>query len=153
MRAPIVLMAAEGATSREVAEKVGLSARSVCKWRHRYLQQGLAGLHDELRPGRPRLILDPEVAALIRESVNAKPKDGTHWTIRSMAKNTRLSRPTVHHIWKAFGLQPHRQHHFRLSPTRSSWKRCAILSACIQILRIRLWCCACTKKAQALDRT
>jgi putative transposase len=114
-RAQIVLMAAEGVTSNEIATKVGLSAQSVCKWRQRYLQQGISGLHDELRPGRPRSVSDEQVATLIRKTLNTKPKDGTHWTIRSMAKETELSRPTVHRVWKAFGLQPHRQRHFKLS--------------------------------------
>ena len=114
-RAQIVLMAAEGVISNEIAKKVGLSAQSVCKWRQRYLQQGISGLHDELRPGRPRSVSDEQVATLIRKTLNTKPKDGTHWTIRSMAKETELSRPTVHRVWKAFGLQPHRQRHFKLS--------------------------------------
>ena len=114
-RAQIVLMAAEGVTSNEIAKKVGLSAQSVCKWRQRYLQQGISGLHDELRPGRPRSVSDEQVATLIRKTLNTKPKKGTHWTIRSMAKETELSRPTVHRVWKAFGLQPHRQRHFKLS--------------------------------------
>jgi putative transposase len=114
-RAQIVLMAAEGVTSNEIAKKVGLSAQSVCKWRQRYLQQRISGLHDELRPGRPRSVTDEQVATLIRKTLNTKPKDGTHWTIRSMAKETELSRPTVHRVWKAFGLQPHRQRHFKLS--------------------------------------
>jgi len=114
-RAQIVLMAAEGVTSNEIANKVALSAQSVCKWRQRYLQQGISGLHDELRPGRPRSVSDEQVATLIRKTLNTKPKKGTHWTIRSMAKETELSRPTVHRVWKAFGLQPHRQRHFKLS--------------------------------------
>ena len=114
-RAQIVLMAAEGVISNEIAKKVGLSAQSVCKWRQRYLQQGILGLHDELRPGRPRSVSDEQVATLIRKTLNTKPKKGTHWTIRSMAKETELSRPTVHRVWKAFGLQPHRQRHFKLS--------------------------------------
>ena len=114
-RAQIVLMAAAGVTSNEIANKVGLSAQSVCKWRQRYLQQGISGLHDELRPGRPRSVSDEQVATLIRTTLNTKPKKGTHWTIRSMAKETELSRPTVHRVWKAFGLQPHRQRHFKLS--------------------------------------
>jgi putative transposase len=108
-------MAAEGAPNSEIAEKVGLSPQSVCKWRQRYLQEGISALHDELRAGRPRSISDEEVATLIRKTLNSKPKDGTHWTIRSMAKETKLSRPTVHRVWNAFGLQPHRQRHFKLS--------------------------------------
>jgi len=114
-RARIVLLAAEGATNREISGKVGLSAQSVCKWRRRFLAQGLSGLHDELRPGRPRSISDEQVASLIRQTLNTQPRDGTHWTIRSLAKQAQISRPTIHRIWRAFGLQPHRQRHFKLS--------------------------------------
>ena len=114
-RARIVLLAADGMHNRAIAERVDLSPQMVCKWRKRYLQQGLPGLHDELRPGRPRSISDEEVAMLVRKTIEAKPEDGTHWTIRTAAKDTKLSRPTVHRIWRAFGLQPHRQRHFKLS--------------------------------------
>jgi putative transposase len=114
-RAHIVLLSAAGATNREIADKTGLSPQSVCKWRQRYLEHGLAGLHDELRPGRPRSVSDEQVATLVRKTLTTKPKGGTHWTVRSIAQKTGLSRPTVHRIWRAFGLQPHRQRHFKLS--------------------------------------
>jgi putative transposase len=114
-RARIVLMAADGISNNTIAERVGLSHQTVCQWRQRYLQQGLVGLHDELRPGRPRSILDEEVAELVRKTIQTKPENGTHWTIRTVADETGLSRPTVHRIWRAFGLQPHRQRHFKLS--------------------------------------
>lgn len=114
-RVRIVLMAAQGATNRAIAEKVGLSIQSVGKWRKRFLEQGLAGLHDELRPGRPRSVSDAQVAQVIQKTLKTKPKNGTHWSIRSVAEETQLSRSTVHRIWKAFGLQPHRQRHFKLS--------------------------------------
>jgi putative transposase len=114
-RARIVLLAAQALSNRAIAEKVGLSFQSVCKWRGRYLQHGLSGLYDEIRPGRPRSISDEQVAELIRKTLDTKPRDGTHWTIRSVAKDAHLSRPTVHRIWKAFGLQPHRQRTFKLS--------------------------------------
>jgi transposase len=114
-RARIVLMAAEGQNNRIIAEKVSLSPQMVCKWRQRYIEQGLTGLHDELRPGRPRSISDEEVAKVIHRTLKTKPKDATHWTIRSLAKETELTRPTIHRIWKVFGLQPHRQKSFKLS--------------------------------------
>jgi putative transposase len=114
-RARIVLMAAEGHNNRIIAEKVSLSPQMVCKWRQRYIEQGLTGLHDELRPGRPRSISDEEVAKVIHKTLKTKPKDATHWTIRSLAKETELTRPTIHRIWKVFGLQPHRQKSFKLS--------------------------------------
>jgi len=115
VRARLVLMAADGETNARVADRLDLSPQSVCKWRQRYLQQGLAGLHDELRPGRPRTVSDEAVARVVRKTLSTKPRDGTHWTIRSVAQETHVSRPTVHRIWQAFGLQPHRQRHFKLS--------------------------------------
>jgi len=113
IRARIVFLASEGVTNNEITEKVGLSSQSMCKWRQRYVQQGISGLHDELRPGRPRSVSGEQVATLIRKTLKTKRQDGTHWTIRSMAKETKLSRPSVNRVWKAFCLQPHR--HFKLS--------------------------------------
>ena len=76
---------------------------------------GVAGLHDELRPGRPRPISDERVAQLVRKTLETKPKGGTHWSVRQIAGQTRLSKSTVHRIWRAFGLQPHRQERWKLS--------------------------------------
>jgi putative transposase len=115
IRARIVLLAAEGLTNQAIAEKVGLSKQMVGKWRQRYLEHGLTGLHDEMRPGRPRSVSDEEVAELIHKTLQTKPDGATHWSVRSMAEHTQISPPTVHRIWSAFGLQPHRQRHFKLS--------------------------------------
>lgn len=115
VRARLVLMAAEGLPNAAIAVKLGLSQQSVCLWRRRFLEQGIQGLYDELKPGRPRTVSDEMVASLVRKTLQTKPKNGTHWTIRSIARETRLSRPTVHRVWQAFGLQPHRQRHFKLS--------------------------------------
>jgi putative transposase len=114
-RARIILLAAQGALNRAIAEKTGYTYQSVSKWRQRYLQEGISGLHDELRPGRPRSISDEKIAMLIRKTLKTKPDPGTHWTVRSMARITHLSYPTVHRIWKGYGLQPHRQRNFKLS--------------------------------------
>lgn len=114
-RARIVLMAADGVSNAAIADKLDLSAQSVCLWRKRYLEHGIEGLHEELRPGRPRSISDEEVATLVRKTLDSKPKGRTHWTLRSMASATDLSHQTVHRIWHAFGLQPQRQRHFQLS--------------------------------------
>ncbi|HXK36915.1 MAG TPA: IS630 family transposase [Candidatus Paceibacterota bacterium] len=114
-RARIILLAAGGWSNVAIAAELGCSMPTVGTWRQRYLTQRMPGLHDELRPGGPRSIRDEEIAALIRRTVQTKPKDGTHWTCRSIAAETRLSKSTVHRVWKAFGLQPHRQKHFKLS--------------------------------------
>jgi putative transposase len=87
----------------------------VGEWRKRYLRQGIAGLYDEPKPGGPRSIDDDAIACLIRKTLRSKPKNATHWTCRSLAEKTGVSKSTVQRVWKAFGLQPHRQKHFQLS--------------------------------------
>lgn len=114
-RARIILLAADGWSNVAIGAKLGCSLPTVGLWRQRYLTQRMPGLYDEPRPGGPRSIRDEEIAALIRRTVRTRPKDGTHWTCRSLAAETRLSKSTVHRIWRAFGLQPHRQKHFKLS--------------------------------------
>jgi transposase len=114
-RARIVLLAADGETNTDIAERLGLSKPTVGIWRKRYLTQRLPGLYDEPRPGGPRSIRDEQIAALLRKTLKTKPKDGTHWTCRSIAAETKLSKSTVQRVWKAFGLQPHRQKHFKIS--------------------------------------
>ena len=114
-RAKIVLWAADGLTNSAIAQQVDLSAPSVGKWRKRFLEQGLQGLHDELRPGRPRSIADEKIALAIQTTLQTKPEDGTQWSCRSLAHSTGLSKSTVQRLWNVFGLQPHRQRHFKLS--------------------------------------
>ena len=114
-RARIILLSASGKTNLQIARQMGLSNATVGKWRRRFLEQDVSGLHDELRPGRPRPISDERVARLVRKTLETKPKDGTHWSIRQIAEETRVSKSTVHRIWQAFGLEPHRQKHFKLS--------------------------------------
>jgi len=108
-------MAADGLNNQTIAEKVGLSGSMVGLWRKRFLAEGLAGLYDEPRPGSPRSIEDERVATLIRKTLKTKPESGTHWSCRSISKETGISKSTVHRVWQAFGLQPHRQKHFKLS--------------------------------------
>ena len=114
-RVRIVLLSAAGKMNQEIARQLGLTNATVGKWRRRFVEQGVAGLHDELRPGRPRPISDERVARLVRKTLETKPQDGTHWSIRQMAEQTRISKSTVHRIWQIFGLEPHRQRHFKLS--------------------------------------
>jgi putative transposase len=114
-RARIVLLSAEGLTNQQIAKRLGMANGTVGKWRRRFVKHGVTGLHDELRPGRPRSISDERVAHLVAKTLRTRPKNGTHWSVRHIARDTRLAKSTVHRIWQAFGLQPHRQRHFKLS--------------------------------------
>jgi transposase len=114
-RARIVLAAAGGLNNKEIAAKVGVCAATAGTWRNRFAQSRMNGLYDEPRPGAPREIGDDEIAAMIRKTLETLPKGATHWSLRSMAKQIRHSPSTVHRIWRAFGLQPHRVETFKLS--------------------------------------
>lgn len=65
---------------------MGGTGMTVCKWRKRHREFGTEGLHDELRPGRPRTYEDDKVAEVINRALQAKPSDGsTQWGARSPA--------------------------------------------------------------------
>ena len=114
-RAKIILLRASGNSNVEIAQQLEMTNATVGKWRRRFLEYGISGLHDELRPGRPRPISDERVAQLVRKTLKMKPKAGTHWSIRQVAAESGVSKSTVHRIWQAFGLQPHREKQFKLS--------------------------------------
>jgi putative transposase len=115
LRAKIILLSASGMSNQAIAARLDLNPVTVGYWRRRFLHQGLRGLHDELRPGRPRSISDEQVARLIRKTLRTRPPHGTSWSCRSLAAHARVSKDTVSRLWRAFGLQPHRQRHFQLS--------------------------------------
>jgi transposase len=115
LRARIVLSAAEGLSSSEVARRLGIQFGTVSKWRNRFAEQRLDGLVDEPRPGQPRKITDAQVEEVIVKTLETTPTDATHWSTRSMAREVGLTQSAVHRIWKAFGLQPHRQETWKLS--------------------------------------
>ena len=114
-RAQLVLWAAQGENSTVIAERLGWSMPTVGKWRQRFVEQRIAGLHDELRPGRPRTYGDEQVAQLINRVLRSKPDNATHWSVRSVAESTGVSKSTVARYFALFGLQPHRSKSFKLS--------------------------------------
>jgi transposase len=115
LRSRIVLAAAEGLRNTEIAERLGINRAMAAKWRSRFAEHRLDGLTDEPRPGRPRTITDEQVDAVITTTLESSPRDATHWSTRSMAKQVGLTQTAVSRIWRAFGLQPHRQDSFKLS--------------------------------------
>jgi transposase len=115
LRSRIVLAAAEGPNNTEIAAQLGVAVSSVRKWRNRFAEHRLDGLSDEPRPGRPRTISDEQVDVVITKTLESTPKNATHWSTRSMAKEVGLTQTAVSRIWRAFGLQPHRQDTFKLS--------------------------------------
>jgi transposase len=115
MRSRIVLAAADGQSNLEMARRLGVSRSMVKRWRNRFAQARCDGLLDESRPGRPRLVDDAQIEALITATLETAPKDATHWSTRSMAEHLGMSQSTVSRVWRAFGLAPHKQDSWKLS--------------------------------------
>ena len=114
-RARIVLAVADGLENKAIVERVGADANTVGKWRRRFAEQRLDGLYDEPRSGAPRKIGDERIEEVIGRTLEEMPADGTHWSLRSMARASGYAPSTIHRIWQAFGLQPHRSETFKLS--------------------------------------
>jgi len=110
LRARIVL-----ACNKTVAAKQRVTQQTVSKWRARFVIHRVDGLLDAPRPGAPRAIDDARVDAVIAKTLESVPAGATHWSTRTMAREMKLSQTAVTRIWRAFGLQPHRQETFKLS--------------------------------------
>jgi len=114
-RARIVLQAADGRANTAIAAGLHLTLPTVRKWRERFAARRLEGLTDDPRPGTPRTITDAQVEAAVTRTLESVPKDATHWSTRSLARDLGLSPSAVGRIWRVFGLKPHRRESFKLS--------------------------------------
>jgi putative transposase len=108
-------LACESESNQRVARQLDVHPATVGKWRRRFVELRMAGLHDERRPGKPRSIENERLAELIRKTLRTKPATGTHWSVRDMALETGLSKSAVHRFFQLFGLKLHRQESFKLS--------------------------------------
>ena len=115
LRCRIVLACAEGLSNVEVGERLGISRKTVGKWRSRFMTRRLDGLVDEERTGRPPSITLDRVEEVIVATLEQKPRNATHWSRASMATRSGLSKSTIGRIWRDFGLKPHQADTFKLS--------------------------------------
>jgi transposase len=112
----IVLGAANGLPNKALARQLSTSLPTVLLWRRRYEVKRLEGiLEDQPRSGRPREISDKTIASIVEATMKTKPKDATHWSVRTMAQSQPVSATTVYRIWQKHKLQPHRVESFKFS--------------------------------------
>jgi len=114
-RAQLILRSAAGESNTEIAHAFGLAVQTVGHWRRRFHAHGLAGLSDAPRSGHPHTYDDERVAALLQTVLASRPRAGTHWSIRTVAAETGISKSTVQRYFALFGVQPHRTKSFSLS--------------------------------------
>ena len=119
LRARIVLRAAEGIANNLIAEELGTDRLVVGKWRRRFVEKGLAGIEkDAPRGGRPPVTRKAMTARIIEWTTRKKPKNATHWSCRTLARELGASRAMVNRVWQANGLKPHLHRTFKVSNDR-----------------------------------
>src|SRR5215216_1187323 len=114
LRARIVLLAADGVGTNEISRRVGVSKPTVIEWKRRYAAEGVGGLEDRPKPGRPRTVDEAEVVAATLEPPPAR-LGVTHWSTRLLAAELGISNFAVGQVWKRWGLQPWRTETFKFS--------------------------------------
>ncbi len=116
LRAKIVLLAEQGVMNKDIAHQLGTSRQTVGLWRSRFAHQGLAGIEkDAPRGGRNPTQRNRVARQIIERTTQSVPRDATHWSVRTLAKELGVSPSMVHRVWKANGLKPHLTRTFKLS--------------------------------------
>jgi transposase len=112
-RARVVLLIAEGISGVEIAKRVGYTVVQVSRLRRRVTQEGIAGIHDRPRSGRPTVVSSRKRAQIVALTLR-KPDAGlSQWSTREVARRTGVSHMTVHRIWQGHDFKPHRLESFK----------------------------------------
>jgi len=114
LRARIVLLAAGGLGTSGIVRRTGVSKPTVIAWKRRYAAEGIGGLHDRPKPGRPRTTDD---VAIVLATLEPPPQrlGVTHWPSRLLAAELGVSNVKVADVWREYGLQPWRAETFKFS--------------------------------------
>jgi len=114
-RARAVLMMADHVSGAEIARLTGYTPVQVSRIRRRFADSGIGGLLDKPRSGRPRELTEAKNARIVALTLKTPPPGLTHWSTRELAQRIGVSHMTVHRIWRAHALQPHRVETFKFS--------------------------------------
>lgn len=111
-RAQVILLSAQGLTLEEISARSGLNRTNCMKWRKRFAVEGLDGLKDKPRKGRPPTITPWQRAQVIRLACERPSNGANAWSRRELARVTGLGSTTVHRILEGASLKPHKVHHW-----------------------------------------
>ena len=116
IRARMVLMLSDGRSYKEIQDQLQTTAPTISRWKKRFREEGIAGLFQIRHPGQPPSVITAELQARVLEATRRKPKDGsTHWSVRKLARELKISKDAVHRIWRTAGVKPHRLERYMAS--------------------------------------
>src|SRR4051812_14546048 len=116
MRARMILMLADGRSYAEIQQRLQTTAPTISRWKKRFMEDGINGLIEVRHPGQKPTVITAKLQARILDATRCKPKDGsTHWSVRKLARELKVSKDTVHRIWRTAGVKPHRLERYMAS--------------------------------------
>lgn len=115
-RCEIVLLACDGLSNNAIAQKIGVSRPTVIATRAAFASGGVEAIRRGQKRTRSRKVLTPELEQkILGTTLNTRPPDATHWSVRTLARHLGVSRSLVHGVWRRHDVQPHRVEKFKLS--------------------------------------
>ncbi len=156
LRAKVVLLASAGRLNKEIAAELGTYPNVVGLWRKRFAEHRLPGIErDAPRGGRKPVSRNRVARRIIEATTQSRPKNATHWSTRTLAKELQVSRSMVHRVWRANGLKPHLVRTFKLSnDPRFVEKLVDVVGLYLDPPEhAMVWCVDEKSQIQALDRT
>ncbi len=128
-RARIVLLASLGRSNEEIASEVGVVRQTAAKWRERFRSEGVAGLGDGSRPGRPPRYGHNDRLAIVKTVTEELPDPESHWTMSKIADALRdevgISASQVWRILSELDLKPWQSRSWLTSHDPEFWEKAA----------------------------
>ena len=116
IRARMILMLSDGWSYAEIQDRLQTTAPTISRWKKRFLDKRINGLRQMRHPGQRPTVITAKLQARVLEATRRKPKDGsTHWSVRKLARELKISKDTVHRIWRTAGVKPHRLERYMAS--------------------------------------
>jgi Winged helix-turn helix len=112
----VILLASQGVSNHAIAQQTGLSRPTILSTRAAFTERGIEGIRQAKTRKRSRRALTPEVEQMILDTtLESRPANATHWSVRVLASKLGVSRMMVQRVWQRYDIQPHRVEKFKIS--------------------------------------
>src|SRR5438094_4772154 len=111
-----ILLASQGVSNHSIAQQTGLSRPTVLATRAAFSRRGCEALRQpQKRQGSRRVLTSELEQKILDTTLKTRPPDATHRSVRTLARQLRVSRMMVHRVWQRYDVQPHRVEKFKIS--------------------------------------
>ena len=112
----VILLASEGVSNNSISRQTGMSRPTIVAVRSAFNEGGVSALTQrQTRKRVPPVLTTTTEQKILDATLKTRPANATHWSVRQLAAELRLSRMMVQRVWQKHGIQPHRVEKFKLS--------------------------------------